>query len=61
MKKEKYNIGASSKIDVLQIENAMLTDSSNIILQKINYNNAIKNLNLTLGSDIEKNGSLQIN
>lgn len=53
--KEKYSIGASSKIDVLQIENAMLTDSSNIILQKINYTNAIKNLNLTLGADIETN------
>ena len=51
--KEKYNIGASSKIDVLQIENTMLTDSSNIILQKTNYTNAIKNLNLTIGSDIE--------
>jgi len=53
--KEKYTIGTSSKIDLLQIENAMLTDSSNIILQKLNYTNAIKNLNLTLGSDIETN------
>ncbi|MEC9209662.1 MAG: TolC family protein [Bacteroidota bacterium] len=51
----KYDIGISSKIDLLQIENAMLTDSSNIILQKLNYTNAIKNLNLTLGNDVETN------
>ena len=49
----KYYIGVSSKIDLLQIENAMLTDSSNLIMQELNYNNAIKNLNLTLGKEIE--------
>lgn len=50
----KYEIGVSSKIDLLQIKNAMLTDSANIILQKLNYFNAIKNLNLTLGTELEK-------
>ena len=50
----KYDIGVSSKIDLLQIENTMLTDSSNILLQKMSYTNAIKNLNLTIGHDIEK-------
>ena len=50
----KYDIGASSKMELLQIENAMLADSSNIILQKLNYTNAIKNLNLTLGASVEK-------
>jgi len=49
----KYDIGVSSKIDLLQIENTMLTDSSNLIIQELNYNNAIKNLNLTLGKEIE--------
>ncbi|MDA9807846.1 TolC family protein [Flavobacteriales bacterium] len=49
----KYDIGVSSKIDLLQIENAMLTDSSNLIMQELNYNNASKNLNLTLGKEIE--------
>lgn len=49
----KYDIGVISKIDLLQIENAMLTDSSNLIMQELNYNNAIKNLNLTLGKEIE--------
>ena len=51
----KYEIGVSSKIDLLQIENAMLTDSANIILQKLNYSNAIKNLNLTLATNLETN------
>ena len=50
----KYDIGISSKIELLQIENAMLTDSSNIILQELNYKNAIKNLNLTLGKNVER-------
>ncbi len=49
----KYDIGVSSKIDLLQTENAMLTDSSNLIMQELNYYNAIKNLNLTLGKEIE--------
>ncbi|MDC0249563.1 TolC family protein [Flavobacteriales bacterium] len=50
----KYEIGVSSKIDLLQIENAMLTDSSNLILQQLNYINSVKNLNLTLGKDVDK-------
>ena len=50
----KYEIGVSSKIDLLQIENAMLTDSSNLILQQLNYINAVKNLNLTLGKDVDE-------
>ena len=48
----KYDIGVTNKIDLLQIENAMLTDSSNIILQELNFKNAVKNLNLTIGRDI---------
>ena len=49
---KKYETGVSSKMELLQLKNAMLTDSSNIILQKLNYTNAIKNLNLTLGADL---------
>lgn len=51
--KSKYQIGVTNKIDLLQIENAMLTDSSNMIQQQLNYTNSIKNLNLTLSKDIE--------
>ena len=53
--KSKYQIGVTNKIDLLQMENSMLTDSANIILQQLNYTNALKNLNLTLGGDIETN------
>ena len=49
----KYDIGVSSRIDLLQIENAMLTDSSNLIMQQLNYSNSVKNLNLTLGRNID--------
>ena len=50
----KYDIGLTTKIDLLQTENAMLSDSSNIVLQKLNLKNAVKNLNLTIGKDIYK-------
>ena len=52
--KSKYDVGTISKLELLQTENAMLADSSNIILQEMNYQNAIKNLNLTLNIDREK-------
>lgn len=52
--KTKYELGVSSKIDLLQIENSMLTDSSNLIIQQLNYINSLKNLNLTLGQEIKK-------
>ena len=54
-KQRKYEIGERSKIDSLQIEYAILTGSANIILQKLNYSNAIKNLNLTLATNVETN------
>ena len=50
----KHDLGSNTKIELLQIENAMLNDSANIIMQEISYYNAIKNLNLTLGVQIEK-------
>ena len=34
--KTKYEIGSSSKLELLQTENSLLTDSSNLILQKLN-------------------------
>ncbi|HJN63430.1 MAG TPA: TolC family protein [Flavobacteriales bacterium] len=54
----KYDIGVSSRIDLLQIENAMLTDSSNLIMQQLNYTNSVKNLNLTLGKDVDTKWTL---
>ena len=56
--KTKYDIGVSSKMDVLQIETSLLTDSSNLLIQRLNYNNSVKNLNLVLGVDLNSEWNL---
>jgi outer membrane protein TolC len=56
--KIKYDIGVSSKMDVLQIETSLLTDSSNLLIQRLNYNNSVKNLNLVLGVDLNSEWNL---
>ena len=56
--KTKYDIGVSSKMDVLQIETSLLTDSSNLLIQRLNYNNSVKNLNLVLGVDLKSEWNL---
>jgi outer membrane protein len=56
--KTKHEIGTSNKLELLQTENALLTDSSNLILQKLNYNNSVKNLNLILGVDLNRKWNL---
>ena len=38
-------------MELLQFENTLLLDSSNLLLQKQNFNNSIKNFNLVLGVD----------
>ena len=55
--KEKLNIGKSSKIEYLQKKSAMLTDSSNLIIQRMNYSNSVKNFNLLLSIESEKKWS----
>ena len=50
--KTKNDIGIISRIDLLQFENTLLSDSSNLLTQKLNYKNSIKNLNLVLGVDL---------
>lgn len=50
--KTKYDIGVSSKMELLQFKNTLLTDSSNLLIQKQNFNNAKKNLNLVIGVDL---------
>lgn len=47
--KSKKEFGASVTYDVLQAKNSFLSDSSNFLLQKINYENSIKNLKLLIG------------
>ena len=56
--KEKYKFGANNKINYLQTKNAMLSDSSNLIIQKLNYNNSVKNLNLLIGLDVDTKWTL---
>ncbi len=55
MKKE---IGSVVTYDVLQAENAYLTDSANVIQQQINCKNAMMNLNLLMGDSIQNDYNL---
>lgn len=50
--KEKGDMGFATTVDQLQFESAYLTDSSAVIMQELAYKNAMKNLNLFLGVDI---------
>ena len=50
--KTKYDIGVGNKMELLQFENTLLLDSSNLLLQKQNLNKSIKNFNLVLGVDV---------
>lgn len=52
---EKKKLGAAVTYDVLQAEDAFLSDSTNFLLQKLNLKNAMLNLKLLLGeeSDVE--------
>ena len=50
----KSKIGIGVKFDLLQYESNLYTDSTNIILQQLSLNNAIRNLNLIMGEDVEK-------
>ncbi|MAW83569.1 MAG: hypothetical protein CL832_03920 [Crocinitomicaceae bacterium] len=50
----KSNIGIGVKFDLLQYESNLYTDSTNIVLQQLSLNNAIRNLNLIMGEDVEK-------
>lgn len=49
----KSDIGVAPSIDRLEFENQVLTDSSNYILQELSYRNALRNLNMILGEDVE--------
>ncbi len=45
----KKEFGSAVTFDVLQVKNAFLTDSSNYLLQKLNYENSIRGLSLMMG------------
>lgn len=65
LSKEKFNqqqvksdLGIGVKFDLLQFEGNLYTDSSNKILQKLAQRNAVRNLNLIMGEDVDKEWDL---
>lgn len=51
--KEKYS--SSSSLELLQFRNQYLTDSTNFLLQKISFDNSIRNLKLMMNDSTEMN------
>ena len=58
--KEKVEMGFATTLDQLQFESAYLSDSSAIIMQELAYKNAIKNLNLFMGVEINLKWNLSV-
>ena len=61
LSKEKFNqqqvksdLGIGVKFDLLQFEGNLYTDSSNKILQNLAQRNAVRNLNLIMGEEVDK-------
>jgi len=52
--KLKSEMGVAPSIDLLEFENQVLTDSTNYLLQQLSYRNALRNLNMILGEDVEE-------
>lgn len=52
--KQKNDLGVASTFDLLQVKNAMLTDSTNFLMQELALNNALRNLNMLMAIDVEK-------
>lgn len=49
--KTRRDYGQASTFDVLQTQDAYINDSTNYLLQLTNYQNALRNLNLSMGVD----------
>ncbi|WKN46243.1 TolC family protein [Tunicatimonas pelagia] len=54
----KGELGSAVTFDILQEQNAFLTDSSNLVTQEINYLNTRRTLNLLMGRDVTLEYSL---
>ncbi len=61
LSRDRYNyilirkeLGSAVTFDILQDKNAYLTDSSNYVLQQLNFQNALRSLNLLLAEDLTK-------
>lgn len=48
----KRELGASTTFEILQFENAIISDSTNYLLQEIAQSNALRNLNLLMGEEV---------
>lgn len=49
----KNELGVNTSLDLLEFENQVLTDSTNLILQELSLRNSMRNLNLLMGEDVE--------
>jgi len=54
----KNELGTSSSFDLLQFENQVLTDSSNIVMQELALRNAKRNLNLVMAEGVNEDYTL---
>ncbi len=52
--KIKKELGTALTVDLLQFESAYLVDSSSLIMQKLAYQNSIRNLNLLMATAVQK-------
>ncbi len=50
---EREKLGSISSVEVLQLKNALLTDSTNYLMQQLAVKNAYRNLNLLLGREVD--------
>lgn len=50
---QKKEMGSVSTFDLLQVKNALMTDSTNYLMQELAYNNALRNLNMLMATDVE--------
>ncbi|UKN03091.1 TolC family protein [Paracrocinitomix mangrovi] len=48
----KSEMGISTSLDMLEFENQIYTDSTNLLLQELSYNNAMRNMNMIMAEDV---------
>ena len=52
--KLKQSVGSAISFDVLQEESNFLTDSGNLVLQRLNFRNAVRNLNVLINEKVDR-------
>lgn len=56
--KLRQDLGVALTVDLLQYENAFYQDSTNILMQQLAYDNAVRNLNILMGVEETKTWNL---